>query len=521
MVQVIFTEKDLKQMATLGITAAEVRAQLEFFQQGIPFQKLIRPCTVGDGIIKISNSDVSELLKKHKEGADRGRFLKFVPASGAATRMFAQLAKCLNLYPHLSHAEITSAADAGREEAKEFLQFVKGIKNFAFYSELNSILAQKGLDLEILLQQGEYRQLIEILLTEQGLNYAQLPKALIKFHAYPDGNRTALEEHLVEAVGYIQDKNRVCRLHFTISPEQEKLFLQHLSTVRPEYEKKYQVGFQVDFSLQKTSTNTIAVNLNNQPFRDKEGRLVFRPGGHGALIENLNAIKGDLIYIKNIDNVVPDRLKSETFLWKKILGGFLIKIQEKVFGYLNELVNSQEEKLIQEAFEFAHDELFLLPPPHNPLNSLKDKREFLLTKLNRPIRVGGMVKNQGEPGGGPFWVKGKDGSLSLQVVESAQVNMNSEKQRSIWNRATHFSPVDFVCAVRDYKGKPFDLKKYVDPNAVFISQKSKDGETLKALELPGLWNGGMADWITIFIEVPLITFNPVKTINDLLRPEHQ
>ncbi|MCX8012648.1 MAG: DUF4301 family protein, partial [Desulfobacterota bacterium] len=359
------------------------------------------------------------------------------------------------------------------------------------------------------------------LLTDLGLTYAQLPKALIKFHTYPDGNRTALEEHLVEAVAYVQDQNKISRLHFTVSPEHEKLFVQHLKIVKPKYEEKYQVKFQVDFSLQKPSTNTIAVRLDNHPFRDKAGRLVFRPGGHGTLIENLNALNADLIYIKNIDNVTPDRLKDETFLWKKILGGYLVKTQERIFAYLKELENREDKKLLKEIFDFTNDELFILPPSNKQLSSLKNKREFLFKKLNRPIRIGGMVKNQGEPGGGPFWVKGKDEALSLQVVEDAQVDMTSKEQRLIWNQATHFSPVDFVCGVRDYKGDPFDLKKYVDPAAVFISLKSKDGEPLKALELPGLWNGGMADWISIFVEVPLITFTPVKTVNDLLRPEHR
>jgi hypothetical protein len=261
--------------------------------------------------------------------------------------------------------------------------------------------------------------------------------------------------------------------------------------------------------------------MNNEPFREKDGKLVFRPGGHGALIENLNDIRGDIIYIKNIDNIFPDPLKGETFLWKKILGGLLIQIQEKIFTYLEKVERQKENKIIEEALEFAEKELFILPPQGKQLKSLDEKREFLLKKLNRPIRIGGMVKNQGEPGGGPFWVQGKKESLSLQTVEHAQVDIKSAEQQKIWNTATHFSPVDFVCGVRDYKGNPFNLKHYVNQDAVFISQKSKDGRALKALELPGLWNGGMADWISLFVEVPLITFNPVKTITDLLRKEHQ
>ena len=519
--QLTFSEKDLQQMKALGITEEKVRTQIAFFKQGGFFQKLIRPCTPGDGIIKISESETQEMLKKHQEGAYKGRLLKFVPASGAASRMFDVLITCLNCYSTVSRDEIVQKAKAGNQQAKEILSLIDNIKKFAFYTELKSALAQKGLKADDLIAGGDYQTIIEYLLAECGLNYANLPKALIKFHSYPEGSRTALEEHLIEAIAYVQDQQGVCRLHFTVSPEHEEQFRHHFKTIKPQYEERYQVRFQVNFSPQKPSTNTIAVDKNNQPFRDKDGKLLFRPGGHGALIENLNDIKGDIIYLKNIDNVVPDQLKGETFIWKKILGGFLIKIQEKVFTYLEKLEHYEEKKVIQEASEFARKQLFILPPQKKQPKSLKEKKEFLLQKLNRPIRIGGMVKNQGEPGGGPFWVEKKDSSLSIQVVESAQVDMKSVKQREIWNAATHFSPVDFVCGVRDYKGNPFDLKRYVAQDAVFISQKSKNGRGLKALELPGLWNGGMADWISIFVEVPLITFNPVKTITDLLRKEHK
>jgi len=519
--QLIFSEKDLQQMKALGLTEEKVRAQIAFFKQGVVFQKLIRPCTIADGIIKISEPNIPELLKKHQEGAQKGRFLKFVPASGAASRMFDLLMKYLKSGSRVCRKEIVQRTAAGDQEAKELLSFVDGIKRFAFYDDLKGVLTQRGLKIDELIDRGEYKPIIESLLTERGLNYANLPKALIKFHSYPDGSRTAFEEHLIEAIAYVQDRAGICRLHFTVSPEYEEQLRQHFETIKPQYEEKYQVWLQVNFSIQKPSTHTIAVDMNNQPFREQDGKLVFRPGGHGALIENLNEVKGDIIYLKNIDNVVPDRLKGETFLWKKILGGLLIQIQEKIFTYLEQLEQPQEEKVVEEAWDFVRDQLFILPPQGRQLKSLSEKREFLFKKLNRPIRVGGMVKNKGEPGGGPFWVETKNSSLSLQVVESAQVDMQAVKQREIWNAATHFSPVDFVCGVRDYKGNPFNLKRYVDQDAVFISQKSKNGRWLKALELPGLWNGGMADWISIFVEVPLITFNPVKTITDLLRKEHE
>jgi hypothetical protein len=519
--QLTFNEKDLQQIKALGITEKEVRAHIASFKRGSFFQKLIRPCTLGDGIISISEKEIPQLLRKHQDGACQGRLLKFVPASGAASRMFDALMKALKSDPRLHREEIARKAEAGDQEAKQVLSFVNGITRFAFYDDLKSVLARTELTMDDVLAQGEYTHLIEALVTDRGLNYANLPKGLLKFHAYPEGCRTALEEHLVEAISYVQDQAGICRLHFTVSPEHYKRFIHHFEAVRAHYETKYRVRFHVDFSFQKPSTNTIAVDMHNEPFREKDGKLVFRPGGHGALIENLNDIRGDIIYIKNIDNIFPDPLKGETFLWKKILGGLLIQIQEKIFTYLEKLERQKENKIIEEALEFAEKELFILPPQGKQLKSLDEKQEFLLKKLNRPIRIGGMVKNQGEPGGGPFWVQGEKESLSLQTVENAQVDIKSAEQQKIWNAATHFSPVDFVCGVRDYKENPFNLKHYVDQDAVFISQKSKDGRALKALELPGLWNGGMADWISLFVEVPLITFNPVKTITDLLRKEHQ
>ncbi|HJX31023.1 MAG TPA: DUF4301 family protein [Thermodesulfobacteriota bacterium] len=518
--QLTFNKKDLGQMKALGITEKEVRAHIASFKRGSFFQKLIRPCTLGDGIISISEKEIPQLLRKHQDGACQGRLLKFVPASGAASRMFDALMKALKSDPRLHREEIARKAEAGDQEAKQVLSFVNGITRFAFYDDLKSVLARTELTMDDVLAQGEYTHLIEALVTDRGLNYVNLPKGLLTFHAYPEGCRTALEEHLVEAIAYVQDQTGICRIHFTVSPEHHERFMHHFEVVKARYETKSRVRFHVDFSIQKLSTNTIAVDINNEPFREKDGKLVFRPGGHGALIENLNDIQGDIIYIKNIDNIVPDPLKGETFLWKKILGGLLIQIQEKIFTYLEKLERQKENKVVEEALEFAEKQLFILPP-EKKLGSKNAIREFLLKKLNRPIRIGGMVKNQGEPGGGPFWVQGENDSLSLQTVENAQVDMKSAEQQKIWGTATHFSPVDFVCGVRDYKGNPFDLKRYVDQDAVFISQKSKDGRALKALELPGLWNGGMSDWISIFVEVPLITFNPVKTINDLLRKEHQ
>jgi hypothetical protein len=326
-----FNEKDFRQMKALGITEKMVRAQIAIFKRGTFFQKLIRPCTIGDGIIKISEHEIPELLKKHQEGAQKGRLLKFVPASGAASRMFDALMKALRSDSRLHREEIARRTEAGDQEAKEVLSFVDGITRFAFYDDLKNVLARTELTMDNVLAQGEYTHLIEALVTDRGLNYANLPKGLLKFHAYPEGCRTALEEHLVEAIAYVQDQPGICRLHFTVSPEHHVRFIHHFEAVRAHYETKYCVRFHVDFSFQKPSTSTIAVDMNNEPFREKDGKLVFRPGGHGALIENLNDIQGDIIYIKNIDNIFPDPLKGETFLWKKILGDFLYTFRKKFF----------------------------------------------------------------------------------------------------------------------------------------------------------------------------------------------
>jgi hypothetical protein len=520
--KLIFNEDDLKQIQALGITAEQVKSQIEIFKKGPSYLKLNRPCTIGDGITKIPESQIEEMVAHHHEAAHKGRLLKFVPASGAASRMFKTLLKINNEYEKIGRDEIVRKAKEGDQTSIDFLSFIDGIRNFAFFNDLKSVMGKDGLDADSLIEKGQFKDILEYLLTDRGLNYANLPKGLLKFHSYSEGSRTAMEEHLIEAAEYVRDAEGICRLHFTVSPEHQERFIALLDKVKLQYEKKYNVKFQVRFSQQKPSTDTIAVDMNNQPFREEDGKLLFRPGGHGALIENLNDIKGDIIYIKNIDNVVPDRLKSETFLWKKVLGGYLSSVQKKIFDYLEKLAEGGiKENFLDEVLEFAKNSLYILPPGGKEIESVEGKRGFLFKKLNRPLRVCGMVKNEGEPGGGPFWVEGKDGSLSLQIVESAQVNMESKEQKEIWNSSTHFNPVDIVCGVRDYKGNPFNLRQYVDPEAVFISRKSKGGRDLKALELPGLWNGAMADWISIFIEVPIITFNPVKTINDLLRKEHQ
>jgi hypothetical protein len=353
------------------------------------------------------------------------------------------------------------------------------------------------------------------------LNYGNLPKALLKFHAYSDGSRSAVEEHLVEAALYTKDAGGMCRLHFTLSGEHHDEVADYLSVIKRHYEKYYDVTFDIVLSTQQSSTNTIAVDLDNRPFRDQKGELVFRPGGHGALLDNLNGTGGDIIYLKNIDNIVPDRLKPVTIFYKKVLGGYLIYLQNEIFRCLRYLEKAElDEKTLQELKLFCEKRLNLVIPQWFEYLPLAEKCSLVFKILNRPIRVCGMVRNQGEPGGGPFWVNEKDGTQSLQIIEESQIDSESAEQRAIWSRGTHFNPVDLVCGVCNYRSYKFDLHDFVNRDAYFISQKSEKGRDLKALELPGLWNGSMAFWITIFVEVPIETFNPVKTIHDLIRPQH-
>jgi hypothetical protein len=509
-------------MESLGISEEQVKSHIRIFQKPLNFARLRRPCTPGDGIQQIFSNQVEHYVQLHKEAAEEGRFIKFVPASGAASRMFKFLFEIYGQNLPATIEEFREQADKGEQRARDFLCFKDGIRTMAFFEDLKAIMGRGGLSVEELLGQNQWQEILKYLLTGQGLDYGSLPKGLLKFHRYPSGNRTALEEHLVEAIHTVRDGKGICRLHLTVSPEHEEAFRECVDRIRLGYEQQFQCLLEVTISVQKHSTDTIAVDLENRPFREKDGRLLFRPGGHGTLLSNLESIGGDLIYIKNIDNILPDRLREPTILWKKILGGLLVEIQKTVFGYVRQLMEgSGSAGLFERAMDFAKNRLLIPEPKGFKQWSRQKKRNFLLNRLNRPLRVCGMVKNEGEPGGGPFWVEGEDGSLSVQIVESVEVDSQSSEQQAIWGSSSHFNPVDLVCAVRDFRGNPFPLKDCVNAEAVFISQKSKDGRDLKSLELPGLWNGAMAEWITLFLEVPIATFSPVKTINDLLKPEHQ
>lgn len=515
----MLTETDLRQLKALGIDQTQFYRQIDLFLRGGCNLRLRRPCTVGDGVRQILPEEREKYLQFHSEAAAAGRFIKFVPASGAATRMFRSLFQIQGSYD--GKEEIFRKGSQGDRGAREFWRFLEKIESFAFYKDLQDSLAQDGFSLESLLKEDRLDIVLEYLLTDQGLNYGSLPKALVKFHSYDSGSRTAFEEHLDEAAECIQDANRICRLHFTVTQKDEEKFRKFAKQVTPIFAQKNQVSYEIEFSLQTRSTDTIAVDQSNKPLRDEQGCLLFRPGGHGALLTNLHNLQGDLVFIKNIDNIAPEPKRELGSYWNRLLGGYLVAAERAIHDLLGRLATEDFAGIRQEIEEYAKDKLHIDFPESYEQYSILEKKKYLCKKLNRPLRVCGVVPNVGEPGGGPFWEEKSDGTVSLQIVESAQVNLLDPQQRAIWSSSTHFNPVALVCKLRDRAGTPFNLPTYADQEAVFITRKSYNGLGIKALELPGLWNGSMADWITIFVEMPGETFCPVKTINDLLRPEHQ
>ena len=515
----MFNEKNIHQINEKGISVEVINGQLESFRKGFPSIVLHSPATIDNkGIFKIDETIINSLCESFDNSLNSRRIIKFVPASGAASRMFKSLFSFREKYDGSEKACQSFLNDTG---FNSIFKFITEIKNFAFYEDLKNIMKNAGIEIDNCLNEKDYNTIIDFLLLNKGLNYAALPKGLLKFHRYENISRTAFEEHFVEAANYAKGLNDIASIHFTLSPEHIDKFKTLIQKRVESYEKYFNIKFQISNSIQKPSTDTIAVDMNNEPFYESDGSLLFRPGGHGALLQNLNELNGDIIFIKNIDNIVPDSLKSETIKYKKVIGGLLIKLQQKIWKYLEMLDNKNISDVdMKEIIQFA-DEYLNIKLNFSDSISKEEKVKIIFLKFNCPIRICGMVKNEGEPGGGPFWTMNSNGELSLQIVESSQIDLKDAKQKSIFDSSTHFNPVDLVCGVRDYKGNNFDLLNYTDPETGFISIKSKDGRDLKALELPGLWNGAMADWITIFVEVPIITFNPVKTVNDLLREEHQ
>lgn len=515
----MFTEKDLQQFKNKGINEEKVLQQINSFKSGFPFMQLSAAATKEYGLIALSDDEENEYLQKFEENFAGLEVIKFVPASGAASRMFKHLFEFAENYERNEQGKALFEKDKGFNSVYFFFQ---NIEKFAFYQDLKEVLKKDGFEIEKEIEEENYALILNYLLDEKGLGYASLPKGLLKFHHYDDGHRYGIEEHLVEAAVYGKNENGIAPLHFTVSPEHQEKFEEAIAEVKEKHEKDYDIKFDITFSQQKPSTDTVSVNLDNEAFRENDGTILFRPGGHGALIENLNEIDADIVFIKNIDNIVPDRIKSTTFKYKKLIGSYLAKVQEEVFDYLDILEEGNpEQNELDKMFEYLESKLFIKVPAYIKAMESMEQVDWMFEQFNRPIRVCGMVKNEGEPGGGPFVVEDEEGNLSLQIVESSQIDFKQDDQAEIVKNATHFNPVDLVCAIKDFNGNKFDLKDFVDIKTGFISEKSKNGKALKAQELPGLWNGAMANWITLFMEVPILTFNPVKTVNDLLREQHQ
>jgi len=518
-----FTETDRQDFAARGVSEKEAARQLEMFRRPPIWTRLDRPCTAGGGIRRIAEREHDALLQAHHEAADAGRFTKFVPASGAATRMFRELLH-YQCGPGRDEAwplieEQSRQTGAGRAAA--LIRFVSELERFAFFPELERILASRGEDVAALSRAGAFQPLLDALLGSDGMDYDDLPKGRLSFHRNADGVRTAFEEHLVEAARYVRWKDGRCRLHFTVSEEHREGFAALLERVGPGWAKQLDALWDLGWSCQKPSTDTLAVDLANNPIRDADGRIVFRPGGHGALIENIGELGADLIYIKNIDNVQPEHARDATVLWKKLLGGLLAQTEKEAHRWVLALSGTEPDSATLAGAEAFAREVFAVEVPEVARAGVQCRRAFLAHLLHRPLRVSGVVRNTGEPGGGPFWVRDTNGGVRAQIVETTQVDPDDVQQQAILRASTHFNPVDLVCAVRDVEGKPFDLSAYIDEDTAIVTSKSSAGRDLRALERPGLWNGAMAGWNTIFVDVPLETFTPVKSVLDLLRPEHQ
>ena len=502
-------EKDRQLLKQKGISERELDVQLSCFESGFPFLDITSFASLERGIMSCSEEEIEQMIHLWKANLKKYTITKFVPASGAASRMFKDLFAFID-------------ADYSVPTKDIEVKFFDNIEKFAFFESLNKIcLINHKLSIADLVKNGRYKEVVSNLLNKDGLNYGSLPKGVLEFHKYQDGSiRTPMEEHLQEGAIYAVSEDGTVNLHFTVSKEHQELFEDLLKSKKEFYEKSNKIKYNVTFSNQSPKTDTIAVHEDNTLFR-VDGSLLFRPAGHGALIENLNAINSDVVFVKNIDNVVPDRLKANEAKYKMLLGGVLLQNQKKIHGYLSILDNGDySHDLLVEILHYMQNVLCI---KNTEVKWLEDSELaiYLKDKLNRPIRVCGMVRNIGEPGGGPFFVKDESNVIELQILESTQVDFSDMKIMTIAKESSHFNPVDLVCGVRDFKGNKFDLTQYVDEMTGFISDKSMSGQKLRALELPGLWNGAMSKWNTIFVDVPLSTFNPVKTVNDLLRKEHQ
>lgn len=508
---------DFIQIQKKGISLETIQEHLDVFRIGISKATLVRPAIKNDGIIKLSEDEFYSFSNFFNENKDQLSLKKFVPASGAASRMFKFLNEFLNEFDEENES---INAYINRKGASELSLFLAGMEKFPFFVALDKKLKELNPDFNSWDRNKKNYSFIKLLLASDGFDFSSKPKGILPFHKYDSQIVTPIEEHLNEAVNY-GNSNGSSKIHFTISEIHQPHFEKIIEKVTDDIEKQSEVKINVQFSIQNPATDTIAVDFSNNPFRDDDGKLVFRPGGHGALIDNLNNLDAEIIFIKNIDNVIQNQIKTIT-LYKKALAGILLDLQLKVFQYLKQIeANSIQQEDLEQVISFIKNKLCIAIIDDFVKYTFENKLIYIKDVLNRPMRVCGMVKNEGEAGGGPFWVRDNKGNISLQIIETSQIDLNNPAQKKILSSATHFNPVDLVCGIRDYKGDKFDLYKFIDTNAGFIVEKNKDGRDLKAYELPGLWNGAMADWITLFVEVPISTFNPVKTVNDLLKPAHQ
>ncbi len=506
----MFTDKNLQQIKSHGLSEAKIKNQLHIFKSGIPFANVVEPASAVNGIEVFSEKEQHHFAALFDNEKDKLKLLKFVPASGAATRMFKFLHQFLEYY-YFEKNDIDKFLQ--KEENKNLKIFFDSIDKFAFSALVQKKLNEKYPDFNHFEKGKRYYLFVKEMLEETGLNFSNTPKGLVPFHKYPEKYVTAFGEQLYEAAFYATT-NGVANLHFTVSAEHEEKFKKRYEEIQETVEKKTGVKFNISYSFQKNETDTIAATLENEPFFDENDDLVFRPSGHGALLENLNDVDADLIFIKNIDNVVSENFVETIAFQKKVLAGKLISLQQQIFEFAQKLHSENpSEEILKNAAKFISEELKIKDTPIN--------KQSILKILERPIRVCGVVENTGAPGGGPFLVRDKNGNLSYQIVEMSQIDLNNPQQKTLVDKATHFNPVDLVCGVRNWKNEKYNLLKFSDPDAGFISNKSYQGKPIKALELPGLWNGAMAKWNTVFVEVPLITFNPVKTVNDLLNDVHQ
>ncbi|HZW62298.1 MAG TPA: DUF4301 family protein [Flavobacteriaceae bacterium] len=513
-----FSQQDINQIKNKGLTVTKVNAQIEYFKKGIAYTNLVTAATINQGIVKLNEKEEEDFASYFKQHKDQLSVVKFIPASGAATRMFKFLFQFLEEYNPKTES---INAYINRNKAKELSLFFVGLEKFPFYHQVLHAARQSYHNYDALSDDEQKFLFVKTMLDEDKLNLSYYPKGLLPFHKYKDHNASAFEEHLFEAALYAAS-GKTCALHFTISEKHKDKFDNEFNRIIEVVTRKTNTRFNISFSYQKEATDTLAVNTKNEPFREENGALLFRPSGHGALLDNLNEIDADLIFIKNIDNVVVFKYEEQVAFYKNMLAGILLKLQEQAFAFARQLeFETVTATDIETISAFLNTKLNVVISPDFDKFSRKHQRDYLIEKINRPIRVCGMVKNEGEPGGGPFWVKDQNDTISLQIVESAQINKSLKHQKEILKNATHFNPVDIVCGVKNFKGEKFNLQEFVDHDTAFITMKTKVGKEIKALELPGLWNGSMAFWNTVFVEVPLITFNPVKTVNDLLKDPHQ